>query len=64
MPPPEKLKRKLLTPDADGRTRVTLYALSTILRMAGGGVGGVGGGVGGIEISMKSSITHVALNIL
>ena len=30
---PIKLKRKLLAPD--GRTGVTLYALSTILRMAG-----------------------------
>ena len=35
MPPPEKLK--LLTPDSDGdgQTGVTLYALSTILQMAG-----------------------------
>ena len=34
---PEKLKCKLLTPDADidGRTGVTLYALSTILQMVG-----------------------------
>ena len=33
MPPPEKLKRKLLTPDTDGdgRIGVKLYALSTIL---------------------------------
>ena len=41
MPVSEKLKRKLLTPDedrygrVDGRTGVTLYALSTIVRMAG-----------------------------
>ena len=39
MSPPEKLKRKLLTPDAEGderrRTGVIRYALSTILRMAG-----------------------------
>ena len=43
MLPPEKLKGKLLTPDADGdgrrrtdgQTGVTLYALSTILRMTG-----------------------------
>ena len=48
MPPPEKLKSKLVTPkklkrklltpsDADGDvwTGVTLYALSTIIRMAG-----------------------------
>ena len=41
MPPPEKLKRKVLTLDADadgdGRTdSVTLYARSTILRNGGG----------------------------
>ena len=37
MPLPEKLERKLPTPDADGdgRTRITLYALSTILGMRG-----------------------------
>ena len=37
MLPPEKVKHKLLTPDADEdrRTGVTLYALSTILRMEG-----------------------------
>ena len=36
-PPPEKLKGKLLTPDADGdgRTGVTLYALSTNLQIVG-----------------------------
>ena len=43
--PPKKLKRKLLALDADGdgptdgqtegRTWVTIYALSTILQMAG-----------------------------
>ena len=39
MPLPEKLKRKLLMLDTDGDgwmdRRVTLYALSTILRMVG-----------------------------
>ena len=39
MAPPEKLKRKLLAPDTDGdrdkQTGVILYALSTILQMAG-----------------------------
>ena len=38
MPPTGKIKCKLLTPDADGRTGVTLCVLgplSTILRMAG-----------------------------
>ena len=50
MPPSEKVKRKLLTPEnlkrkllspsrtlteTDGRPGVTLYALSTILQMAG-----------------------------
>ena len=37
MPPPEKLKCKLLMQDAEtgGLTRVTVYALSIILRMAG-----------------------------
>ena len=46
MPPPEKLKHKLLMPEktqtanaiskeTDGCTGVTLYALSTTLRMAG-----------------------------
>ena len=37
MPPPEKFKCKLLTPDGDrdGWTGVILYALSTILRMVG-----------------------------
>ena len=35
MSPPENLKRKVLTQDADGdgRTGVTLYTLSTILRI-------------------------------
>ena len=34
---PEKLKHKLLAPEADrdGQTGVTLYNLSTILQMAG-----------------------------